>query len=143
MDAFFDNDHYLEIEYWLNKSKDYLEDARILIDYGKHVGPISRIYYSNFYCAKALLLLYNRRHKRHSALIGDFGKIVIKQGKFPKRFGRLLNKTFDLRQSADYSDSFSTFPRRKLKILLKTTQIFINYTQNFITERIKSEIKGI
>ena len=123
-----------EIERWVYKSKDTLDDARILVDYGKETGHIPKIYYSILYSAKALLLLYGKRHKRHSAVIGDFGKIIVKEHRFPKRFGRFFNKMFDLREKVDYSDSPLKLKRRESERLLKSAESFIGNTQGFIAK---------
>ena len=62
---------------WLKKANDSLEDANILHDYGKTIGPIPKIYYSSLYCAKALLLFLEKRsHKTHNGVISDFGRYI-------------------------------------------------------------------
>ena len=129
------NHKYLEIANWIKKSKDYLEDASALVDYGKRVGPISKIYYSNFYCAKALLLLYGKQHKKHSSVISEFGATIIKKERFPKKFGRFLNKMFNLRQKADYSNSYMGLSRKEFKKLLRVAESFINVTESFIIKK--------
>jgi len=127
---------FAESERWVQKAKDYHEDADILIDYGKKPGPVSRIYYSAFYCAKALLTVHKMKAARHSSVISLFGKLLVKEKGVDKKFGRFLNKTFNERQKADYNISLEKLSRKELKALLRTSSEFIQTTQDYI-DRIK------
>lgn len=128
---------FTESERWILKAKDYYEDADILIDYGKKPGPVSRIYYSAFYCAKALLSLHKIKAVRHSSVISLFGRILVKENGVDEKFGKFLNKTFKERQKADYEVSSEELTRKELKELLKVSSKFIQATQDYIN-RIKS-----
>lgn len=123
---------FAESEKWVQKAKDCHEDADILIDYGKKHGPISKIYYSAFSCAKALLTLHKIKAVKHSSVMSLFGKILVKEKGLNKKFGRFLNKTFNLRKKADYATSPEEFSRKELKGLLKASSEFIQITQNYI-----------
>jgi len=128
---------FTESERWVQKAKDYHEDADILIDYGKKPGPVSRIYYSAFYCAKALLTLHKIKAARHSSVISLFGSVLVKEKGFDRKFGKFLNKTFDERQRADYEISLEKFTREELKGLLRVSFEFIHTTEDYI-DRIKT-----
>jgi len=83
---------FTDSEKWLQKARDCHEDADILIDYGKKHGPVSKIYYSAFSCAKALLTLHKIKAVKHSSVISLFGKVLVKEKGLDKKFGRLLMK---------------------------------------------------
>lgn len=123
---------FMESKKWLQKAKDCHEDADILIDYGKKHGPVSKIYYSAFYCAKALLTLHKIKAGTHSSVISLFCKILVKKKGFDEKFGRFLKEAFNERISADYSASPEEFSRKELKGLLKTSSDFIQTTQDYI-----------
>jgi len=127
---------FAESEKWLHKARDCHEDADLLIDYGKKQGPVSKIYYSAFSCAKALLTLYKIKAVKHSSVMSLFGKVLVKEKGLDKKFGRFLNKAFNKRKKADYSTLPEEFSRKELKRLLKTSFDFIQTTQDYIN-RIK------
>lgn len=123
-----------ESEKWVRKAKDCYEDADVLIDYGKKQGPVSKIYYSAFSCAKALLTLHRIKAVKHSSVMSLFCKILVKEKGLDKKFGRFLNEAFNKRKKADYSTSPEEFSRRELKEFLKTSSEFINITKNYINQ---------
>ena len=127
---------FAESEKWVQKAKDCYEDADILIDYGKKQGPVSKIYYSAFSCAKALLVLHRIKAVKHSSVMSLFGKVLVKEKGFDKKFGKFLNDAFNKRKNADYTTSPEEFNRKELKILLKISSDFIQATQDYI-DRIK------
>ncbi len=127
---------FTDSEKWLQKARDCHEDADILIDYGKKHGPVSKIYYSAFSCAKALLTLHKIKAVKHSSVISLFGKVLVKEKGLDKKFGRFINEAFNKRKNADYSTSPEEFSRNELKGLLKTSSDFIQTTQDYIV-RIK------
>ena len=126
-----------ESEKWVSKAEDCHEDADVLIDYGKKQGPVSKIYYSAFSCAKALLTLHKIKAVKHSSVMSLFGKILVKEKGLDKKFGRFLNEAFNKRKKADYSTAPEEFSRKELKELLKASFEFIQTTRSYI-DRIKS-----
>ncbi len=125
---------FAESEKWVQKAKDCHEDADILIDYGKKHGPVSKIYYSAFSCAKALLMVHEIKAVRHSSVMSLFGKVLVKEKGIDKRFGRFLNDTFNKRKNADYTTSPEEFSRKELKELLKASSEFIQTAQSYIAK---------
>ena len=110
---------FTESEKWLQKARDCHEDADILIDYGKKHGPVSKIYYSAFSCAKALLALHKIKAVKHSTVISFFGRVLVKEKGFDKKYGRFLNKAFNKRKNVDYTTSPEEFSRKEQKGYLK------------------------
>lgn len=128
---------FSESEKWLQKAQDCHEDADILIDYGKQHGPISKIYYSAFSCAKAFLTLHGIRALKHTSVISLFGKVLVKEKGINKKFGRFLSDMFYKRKNADYATSPKKFSREELKNLLSTSSEFIQTTRSYI-DKVKS-----
>lgn len=136
---------FAEAEKWVKKACDAWDDADVLTDYYKDhelyketppklTSPVTQIYYSAFYCATALLILEGLRFKKHSAVKAEFGRIIIKQRSFPKKYGKFLSKMFELRQRSDYSTSPPTLLREELKKLLGILKDFIKASQNYINK---------
>lgn len=63
----------------------------------------TRAYYGCFYVAQALLLSRDLVFARHGQVIAQYGLHFAKSGLLDARFHTLLNRAFNLRQSADYA----------------------------------------
>jgi len=116
----------------LKKAEDALNDAVILFDYKKKTGPINRLYYCSLYCAKSLLALEDKKLNSHSSVIGMFGNLMVKKNKFPSRYGRFLNKIYDLRRNSDYYTDSKALTRKEIKALLATANKFLATTKKYI-----------
>lgn len=64
---------------------------------------VSRAYYGCFYIAEALLLSEGMSFSRHGQVVAQYGKHFAKEGRMDRRFHRLLDSAFGLRQIADYA----------------------------------------
>jgi len=92
------------INYRLDRSKESLKAAQILLENNMLTSAMNRIYYSMFYSVQALLLLHETSILKHGQVKGYFNREFINKGIFPKDFGRLYNKVFEYRQKFDYID---------------------------------------
>jgi len=92
------------ITYRLDRSKESLQAAELLLENNMLTSAMNRIYYSMFYSVQALLLQNEASFSKHSHVKGYFNREYIKKGIFPKQFGRLYNKIFEYRQKFDYVD---------------------------------------
>ena len=126
-----------ETNQWLTKAKDALEDATILSGYKKSFGPINRLYYCAFYCAKGFLVTHGEKHKRHASVIRNFGKIIIQERKIPKKYGRFLNKMFDLRHRSDYSTTAEKILRKEMSGLIRTGTKFLSEVEKYTCSQSK------
>lgn len=62
----------------------------------------SKAYYAVFYLMEAILLTKNLTFSKHSAVISAFNRYFIKEGIFPKEFGKMIGNLFRERQIGDY-----------------------------------------
>ena len=92
------------INYRLDRSKESLKAAKILLENNMLTSAMNRIYYSMFYSVQALLLLHETSFLKHGQVKGYFNREFINKDIFPKDFGRLYNKVFEYRQKFDYID---------------------------------------
>lgn len=86
----------------LEKAKDRLDAAQLLLDNEKFEDSVNRAYYSMYHSAMALLRTKDVSPKTHKGLIGKFGKKFIKNGKMDRKFSKMLSHAESLRESADY-----------------------------------------
>jgi len=90
----------------LARSRKELESAKLLAQGEFAEQAISRAYFGAFYAAEAALLSLGEARSKHAGVIAAFGRLVIREGGFDERTGRLLRSLFDRRNAADYG----TFP---------------------------------
>ncbi len=90
------------VEQNLERAKDRLDAAQLLLDNGKFEDSINRAYYSMYHSAMALLRTKDVSPKTHKGLIGEFGKRFVKTGEVDKNFSKMLSHAESLRESADY-----------------------------------------
>ncbi|GIW42344.1 MAG: UPF0332 protein [Candidatus Binatia bacterium] len=91
-----------EGETFLQKAKDSLAAARILLRHGYADFAASRAYYAMFYVAEALLGILGQSYRRHSAVIAAFGREYAKPGKLDPKFHRWLLAAQNYRNVGDY-----------------------------------------
>lgn len=104
-------------------SKDMLEDA------------VNRAYYSIFYAAKAMLNVMGFDAKTHSGLISEFGLRIVKRGLVPRKYGRILRRSFEMRESGDYEIGV-IFEKDEVKDLVRNAEDFLRVAKEFVADRI-------
>jgi len=94
------------INYRLERSRETLEDAKLLAEKHRWNSAINRLYYAAYYAVIALLLKENYKSTTHNGAKTQFSEQFIKTGLFPKEFGRIYSQLFTWRQKGDYADLF-------------------------------------
>lgn len=87
----------------LEKAERSLTVAEELLGSGHADFAASRLYYGCFYIAEALLLYEGLRFSRHGQVLAQYGRLFAKPERLDRSYHRLLERTFSLRQIADYS----------------------------------------
>ena len=86
----------------LEKAKESIAAARVLLD-GDFTGiAAARCYYAMFYLASAMLLEKKLRFKRHGAVQAAFGREITQRGLLPVEFHGWLLDAFRARSASDY-----------------------------------------
>lgn len=93
-------------QYRLQKARDHLKSAEILLDAGMYNDSLGRSYYAMFNAARALLALKKLDSKKHSGVISLFNQNFVKTGIIDRTSGRDLNKARVRRESSDYADFY-------------------------------------
>lgn len=94
-----------EIEPLLEKARRAFDVAEATLEQGHADFAISRAYYGCFYIAQAMLLSEGLEYSSHGQVVAQFGLHFAKTNRLDPTFHRLLNRAFQLRQSADYATS--------------------------------------
>jgi uncharacterized protein (UPF0332 family) len=121
------------IRYRLNRAKETLEEAQIMLDNGHLYGAANRIYYACFYAVVALLLTKNLSSSKHSGVIALFNKHFVKTEDIPKDFGRFYSRMFDNRLESDYGEIID-IEADEIRQDLATAQEFIDLISTRISD---------
>jgi uncharacterized protein (UPF0332 family) len=92
---------------FLDKAARAAASARLLLNAGDVDGACNRAYYAMFDAARAALLVYAgdaSETRTHSGLIAAFGLRLVKSGLVRMELGKALNRVFEIRQAADYTE---------------------------------------
>jgi len=112
----------------LDASKERLEAANLLFNDGKYVDAVNRAYYSVFHAAKSLLYSIGREVKTHSGLISEIGFYMIEKNLIEKKYGTILRRLFESRETSDYVVG-AVFDEDEVKKMLKDSEDFINMAE--------------
>ena len=94
------------VKYRIERAKETLEDAQLLIKNERWNSAINRLYYSAFYAVIALLLNENHKPTTHNGVKFIFSKHFIKTNIISQEFGKRYSQLFTWRQKGDYADLF-------------------------------------
>lgn len=101
------NEEQVELsKHRLNKAKDSLEQAKVLLEHKMFDGSINRSYYAIFYSIRSILSLVNLDSSKHSGVLSMFDRYFVKTGLFEKKFSKIAHTGFDVRQDSDYEDFY-------------------------------------
>ncbi len=92
------------IAYRIERSKESIRAAKIMLENEMLTIAMNRVYYSMFYAVQALLVLHKVSFSKHGQVKGYFNRELIKTGIFPMDMGKTYNKAFEYRQKFDYVD---------------------------------------
>lgn len=92
------------ITYRMEKSREAINAAEIMLENNMLGFAMNRIYYSMFYAVQSLLAADGVSFSKHGQVKGHFNRKWIKSGKLSKTLGQLYNKAFEYRQKFDYVD---------------------------------------
>jgi uncharacterized protein (UPF0332 family) len=109
------------------------EEARVLIQTGRLLGAVNRIYYAIFHATKAVLATEKLESSKHSGVVAIFHKEFVHTGKIEKEYGKIIDEAFRSRSKSDYID-YTTFDQETVTRLFKDCEAFL--------ERIKSFLEG-
>jgi len=87
----------------IQRAKQSLEAARLLLSHDHTAFAAARAYYAMFHVAEALLLGQGLSFSKHTAVHAAFGQHLAKTGRVPAEFHRYLIRGLEVRHLADYS----------------------------------------
>jgi uncharacterized protein (UPF0332 family) len=121
------------INYRLQRAKETLKEAEMLIDNKFWNTAVNRMYYACFYAVSSLLIKHNIESSTHSGTRQKFGEFFVKPGIIEKHFGKHFSDLFEKRTKGDYNDFFE-FDEETVARLFPLTQQFIERLDYLIGE---------
>ena len=109
----------------LQKAKDVLRQAELLLKNHEYDGSINRSYYAIFNAIRSLLALVGFDSRRHTGVISYFDQYFVKTGICEKRLSTIAHTAFDSRQVHDYQD-FQTLTYEQAKLQFDEATQFIH-----------------
>lgn len=92
------------VAYRLERARESLQEAKILLEQGHGNTFVNRLYYACFYSVSALLLPKGLSSAKHSGIRTLFHQNFVKTGLVGAELGQFYHRLFDSRQKGDYAD---------------------------------------
>lgn len=122
------------IAYWIKKATDALESARSELRAGRLDFSVNRAYYACFYAASAVLLKEGKKFVKHSGLRGSVHRDLVKSGLLDPKWGKVFDRVFENRQSADYVAMWD-FDLEQVREMLKETDGFVQQMEQLLKRK--------
>jgi uncharacterized protein (UPF0332 family) len=121
----------------LLRANESLEEAKMLGESGHWNTSVSRLYYSCFYAASALLEKQGLSSEKHSGVRSLSNVHFARTQKVPKDVSAIYNWLFDRRQESDHSP-FSEFEESDVEPRFNEVGTFINTVSNLANQSTKA-----
>lgn len=116
---------------YLAKAADKARVARTLLSAGEWEDAVSRAYYAAFHAAQAALLTEGQRGETHKGVITLFGLLLVKTGKFDRKWGKLLANLKDDREASDY-EALSWTDEATARRAVEEAEQFVSEVQRYL-----------
>ena len=93
-------------KYRMEKAKEDLSAAELLLKNNHFAQSLNRSYYANFHAVKSLLAYDKFDSKTHSGIISYFNRNYVKDGRIDKRYSQILTNSQRIRTKSDYDDLY-------------------------------------
>ncbi|MGB3508339.1 MAG: HEPN domain-containing protein [Microcoleaceae cyanobacterium] len=121
----------IEQQQLLQKARDSLQAAQLLVDNNLAAFAAARAYYSMFYIAEAFLLGEGLTFSSHSAVISAFGREFARTKRLPVEYHRYLINAQEKRTEADYNLNPNITIEQAQEIINEAEEM-LDFTQNNI-----------
>lgn len=121
-----------EVESLFQKAGRSFAASELLLGAGDADFAASRAYYGCFYVAEALLLSRGMSFSRHGQVIARFGEHFVKEGIVERRFHRLLDQAFELRQLGDYATELGVVDPEEVRQVIAEGREFLEAAKGYL-----------
>lgn len=124
------------LQYRLERAREALDEARLLLDGGHANACVNRLYYACFYVVSALLLSEGQASAKHRGVRALFDRHWVKTGRVSAELGRVYRRLFTRRQRGDYDD-LVRFADEEVRVWLKEAQDFVSALTQILEEQLR------
>lgn len=121
------------VAYRLQRAKETLHEADILINDSCYNAAVNRLYYACYYAVIALLVKNHIIAQTHDGVKQMFGLHFIVTGKIDRKYSRFYSQLFNDRMSGDYDD-FLFYDKEMLSELRPKSAEFIDVIESILTK---------
>ena len=114
-----------EIQALMQKARQALDDAELLLDHDRVEAAVNRIYYAAFDAAKAALLTKGETPSSHSGVKTRFSYHFLRTEDIPRDVGRTLAEAEAMRNKGDY-DAFAVFDVEAARDMWNDVHVFVD-----------------
>ena len=122
-----------EIRMLIRKAEQAHEVAKELMKNGHPSDAASKIYYSMYYAAQALLKSEDINVIKHSAVESSFGYYFAKPGRIHPKFHKMLINARKVREIADY-DIYEEIVEPVASLKIEEGILFLNCIKDFLDQ---------
>ena len=115
----------------VQRARDSLREAQLLLDGGYLIGAVNRMYYACFYAVNAILFSEGLSSSKHSGVMSLFERHWIKTGRLPVEIGKFYRQLFERRQEGDYRDT-AKFERDEVEESLAGARSFVEQVADWL-----------
>jgi uncharacterized protein (UPF0332 family) len=123
------------IRYRLDRARETLEEARLMLENQHLFAAMNRCYYSAFYIVSALLLTDGKSSSKHSGIRALFHQNVVHSGLVSQEWGAFYNQLCECRQKADYEDLVK-LNTEQIKEWFDKTGVFMRLIEEIILRKL-------
>ena len=116
----------------LDKARECLSDAEIMISTESYASSANRSYYCIFHAIHAVLLTVGFSSKKHSGSIAEFRRVFVKEGVFSETSSDIIGDAFKVRTKSDY-DIHYFVSKPEVTVQLENAKAFLAEVEAFIT----------
>lgn len=92
------------VRYRIERADETIEEAKLLAGDGHFNAAMSRLYYSCFYAASALLVAHGISTSSHAGVKTMLSLHFVSKDLLAKEHGKTFSRLFEIRHSGDYDD---------------------------------------
>ncbi len=121
--------------YKIERAKDELDTAKIVLEAQKYKAANNRAYYACFHAITAVLALEPIAFKKHKDTLAYFNKNYVRTEIFPREMGRKISKLEIIRHKSDYDD-FYIASKEEAAEQVTTAETLIDTIERYVAEKI-------